>query len=161
MADPILGRAYPALITPGLRVLLDVDDRRHEAIVIEAEDAHARVFCVSCNSVRLAHSDRLLIDYADPHTRDRVCRALEAHYGVDGDRLNAGHPAHMLPWRRDPDPGVRAWKRLDYLEPRRVHALRAVADAVWGDHQNGTDGANESGSTAIGGDHLPGEVTRG
>ena len=130
MGDPILGRAYPALLAPGLRVAAGP----HRGTVIErAEDAllvwwdGRPADDVTSES---ALDPTLLIDYADPHTRDRVCRALEARWGLDHGVVASGPESLVISWsHRDPS-AYSAWRRPHHS---RAHALRAVADAVWGE----------------------------
>ena len=104
MSDPILGRAYPALLAPGLVVWCGGEQR----IVMRREGPDLALTMI-CDRDGLADPawigwELLQIDYSDPHTRDRVCRALAAHVGD-----TAAHAVRDRPDR-----------------------LRAVADAVWG-----------------------------
>ena len=136
MGDPILGRAYPALLAPGLRVAAGP----HRGTVIErAEDAllvwwdGRPADDVTSES---ALDPTLLIDYADPHTRDRVCRAL-----ADAEPVFNYAGNGSAPWwygvACSTSERIDAWHRA---VPRDAMtgdgpalALRAVADAVWGE----------------------------
>jgi len=90
----ILGPAWPALLAPGLRVYLD-GYASCGTLLHDPNDAPGDGWWVAWDADLLAgqpvdavvlarpdwHAD-LRIDYADPHTRDRVCRALEAATGI-------------------------------------------------------------------------------
>ena len=136
MSGPILGRAYPALLTPGLRVVvLPVGQRGdgYDGLVVERVDGGAMVVGLTGNPVVKGWvwcvSDQYLrIDYADPHTRDRVCRALAAHYGTVESGLTAEGPMDVLPM-----PVRHLWTRMPAFPECHEQELRNLADAVWGE----------------------------
>jgi hypothetical protein len=76
-----------------------------------------------------------MIDYADPHTRDRVCRAW---LGVPADAGAILATIEALHHGDDPPPWADRWpavaRLLRDIDDRDVLpiALRAVAAAVWG-----------------------------
>ena len=136
MADPILGRAYPALVTPGLRVVLG----KHHGTVVGRDGDDVIVYWDSLPddplSAERENADDPMIDYADPHTRDRVCRALaDAEFLFDYARNGSA------PWWYgvicSTSERIDAWHLTvlrDVMEgDGPALALRAVADAVWGE----------------------------
>ena len=149
MAEPILGRAYPALLAPGLRVCLDSAYGGGMGTLLAdplaPEDGYWVVWDADLtpgepvSAVRPrwpATLDDYRIDYADPHTRDRVCRALaDAEFPFDYARNGSA------PWWYgvicSTSERIDAWHLTvlrDVMEgDGPALALRAVADAVWGE----------------------------
>ena len=149
MGEPILGRAYPALLAPGLRVCLDSAYGGGMGTLLAdplaPEDGYWVVWDADLtpgepvSAVRPrwpATLDDYRIDYADPHTRDRVCRAL-----ADAEPVFNYAGNGSAPWwygvACSTSERIDAWHRA---VPRDAMtgdgpalALRAVADAVWGE----------------------------
>ena len=150
MAEPILGPAWPAILAPGLRVCYGATNDAGTVVsvapLLVCWDGPLAIG--DDDPITRPTPDVLRIDYADPATRDAVCRALapglrnparfvpfgDRRWGLTTDEVEFGGWPRV--WRPTPQGDAPVAPGLAGLSgPPDVQwalALRAVAAAVWG-----------------------------